>query len=46
MDLDPATAGESLAYAGLSYRWKALLLSAEVEKGVLTTYAFRIGTRF
>jgi hypothetical protein len=44
--LDPATAQGSLAYAGLSYRWKALMLSAEVEKAALTSYAFRIGTRF
>ncbi len=46
VDLDPATAQDSLAYAGLSYRWRALVLSAEVEKGALVSYAFRIGTRF
>lgn len=46
VDLDPATAQGSLAYAGLSYRWRALILSAEVEKAALTSYAFRIGTRF
>ncbi|OFW00990.1 MAG: hypothetical protein A3I61_05115 [Acidobacteria bacterium RIFCSPLOWO2_02_FULL_68_18] len=46
VDLDPATAAGSLAYAGLSYRWRAFVLSAEVEKGTLVSYAFRIGTRF
>lgn len=46
VDLDPATAEGSLAYAGLSYRWRALNLSAEVEKGALVSYGFRIGTRF
>ena len=46
VDLDPATADGSLAYAGVSYRWRALLLSAEVEKASLVSYAFRIGTRF
>lgn len=46
VDLDPATAQNGLAYAGLSYRWRALVLSGEVEKGELVSYAFRIGTRF
>jgi len=46
VDLDPATAQDSVAYAGPSYRWRALVLSAEVEKGALVSYAFRIGTRF
>jgi hypothetical protein len=46
VDLEPATAEGSLAYAGLSYRWRTLILSAEVEKGTLVSYAFRIGTRF
>ena len=46
VDLDPATAERSLAYAGLSYRWRALILAAEVEKGARVNYAFRIGTRF
>jgi hypothetical protein len=46
VDLDPATADGSAAYAGLSYRWRALVLSAEAEKNVLVSYAFRIGTRF
>jgi hypothetical protein len=46
VDLDPATGDDSLAYAGVSYRWRALVLSAEVEKGALFSYAFRIGRRF
>ena len=46
VDLEPATAQDSLAYAGVSYRWRALILSAEVEKGALVSYGFRIGTRF
>jgi hypothetical protein len=46
VDLDPATADGSLAYAGLSYRWRALFVAGEVEKGALITYGFRIGTRF
>jgi hypothetical protein len=46
VDLDPATADGSLAYAGVSYRWRAFLLSAEMEKGRLFSYGFRIGTRF
>lgn len=44
--LDPATADHSLAYAGLSYRWRALIVSGEVENGTRVSYAFRIGTRF
>jgi hypothetical protein len=43
--LDPATAGDTLAF-GLTYRWRLLILSAEVEKGDLVSYAFRMGTRF
>jgi hypothetical protein len=46
VDLDPATAQGSLAYAGVAYRWRALMLSAEVEKAALVSYAFRVGTRF
>lgn len=46
VDLDPAVADGSLAYAGLSYRWRTVVLSAEVEKGRLVSYAFRVGTRF
>lgn len=46
VDFDPADRGGSLAYAGLSYRWRSLVLSAEVEKAALFSYGFRIGTRF
>jgi hypothetical protein len=46
VDLDPATANGSLAFAGLSYRWRTLTLSAEVEKGTRFNYAFRVGRRF
>jgi hypothetical protein len=46
VDLDPATADGSLVFAGLSYRWRAVVASAEVEKGTSVTYAFRLGTRF
>ena len=46
VDLDPATANGSLAYAGLSYRWRMLSLSAEVEKGNEVSYGFKVGTRF
>jgi hypothetical protein len=44
--LDPATAEGSVAYAGVSYRWKTLVLSGEVEDAARVSYAFRIGTRF
>lgn len=44
--LDPATAARSLAYAGVSYRWRSLTFSAEVEKGDLFSYGFRVGRRF
>jgi hypothetical protein len=46
VDLDPATATRSLAFAGLSYRWRALVVSGEVEKGARVGYAFRLGTQF
>jgi hypothetical protein len=46
VSLDPATANGSIAYAGLSYRWRSVAVSAEVENGRHTTYAFRVGTRF
>ncbi len=46
VDLRPVTADDSLAYAGLSYSWRRLVVSAEVEKGREVSYAFRIGTRF
>ena len=44
--LDPATGDNGVVYAGLAYRWRALVLSAEVENGALTSYGLRIGTRF
>lgn len=46
VDFDPAFAERSLSYAGLSYRWRALVASGEVEKGARVSYAFRVGTRF
>ncbi len=46
VDLEPASAGGSLAYAGLSYRWRALTLAAEAETGTLTSYGFSLGARF
>ena len=46
VDLDPAVTEGSLAYAGVSYRWRGLLASAEVEKGTFVSYGFRLGTRF
>jgi hypothetical protein len=46
VDLDPVDAGSALSYAGVSYRWRALVLSGEVEKGSRVRYSFGIGTRF
>ncbi len=46
VDLDPASANQSFAFAGLSYRWRTLVMSAEVEKGARFNYAFRLGKRF
>ena len=46
VDLNPAVADGSLSYAGLTYTWRALVASAEVEKGTRVSYAFRLGTRF
>jgi hypothetical protein len=46
VDLDPATAEGSVAYAGLSYHWRTVVMSAEMEKGTQVSYAFRLGTRF
>jgi hypothetical protein len=46
VDLDPATAEGSVAYAGLAFRWRTMVMAAEVEKGTRVSYAFRIGTRF
>lgn len=44
--LDAVSAGESLAYAGLSYRLGFLVLSGEAQKAGQVSYAFRVGTRF
>jgi hypothetical protein len=46
LHLDPGTAEGTLSYAGLAYRWRALVVSAEVERSLTVSYAFRIGTRF
>jgi hypothetical protein len=46
VDLDPVTAEGSLAYAGLAYRWRTLVVSGEVENGTRVRYALRVGTRF
>ncbi len=46
IELDHASVGESLAYAGLAFRWQTLVVSAEVERGATTDYAVRVGTRF
>ncbi len=46
VNLDPVDAGRSLAFAGVSYRLRTIVLSAEVEKGGRYNYAFRIGKRF
>ncbi len=46
VDQDPAWAEGSVAYAGISYGWRGLQVTAEVEKGALTSYGFRIGKRF
>jgi hypothetical protein len=34
VNLDPATVQDGVVYAGVSYRWRALILSAEGRKGV------------
>lgn len=46
VDLDPAFADDGVVYAGVSWRWRALRLSAEAEQGVLSSYGIRIGTAF
>ncbi len=46
VDLDPIFAEDSIAYAGLTYSVRGIQLSAEVEKGALVSYGFRIGKRF
>ena len=46
LDLEPATAHGSLSYAGVTYRWRRLGVSAEVEKADRVSYGVRIATRF
>ena len=46
VNLHRVSAGDALAFAGVSYRWHALSVAGEVEKGDRVTYGFRIGTRF
>jgi hypothetical protein len=46
VSLDPGTASDTLAYAGVSYRWHALVFSGEVENGRMFSYGFRVGSRF
>jgi hypothetical protein len=46
VDLDRAWASGNVAYAGVSYGWKSLQITAEVERGALFSYGFRIGKRF
>lgn len=46
VDFDPILAEDAVSYAGLTYSWRGILLSAEVEKGALVSYGFRIGKRF
>ena len=42
----PVTTSASVGYAGVTYDLRGILLSAEVEKGTLVSYGFRIGKRF
>ena len=42
----PVTTSASVAYAGLTYDLRGILFSAEIEKGTLVSYGFRIGKRF
>lgn len=46
VSVDPVAVDRSVAYAGVSYRWRALVVSAEVEKGTVTSHIVRVGTRF
>ena len=46
VDLDRAWASGNVAYAGVSYGWKGVQITAEVEKANLFSYGFRIGKRF
>ena len=44
--LDPVFADHSVTYAGVAYRWRALMMAAEVEKGDRVSYGLRLGARF
>ncbi len=46
VDRKAASANHSFAFAGLSYRWRTLVLSGEAEKGHEFSYAFRVSKRF
>lgn len=46
VDLKPASAEDLIGYAGIAYRWRKMVAAAEVEKGDLTRYGFRLGTQF
>lgn len=46
VDLDYGVATSSPVYAGVSYRLRGLVLSAEVEHGKVNTFAIRTSTRF
>jgi len=46
VDFDPVTTSASVVYAGVTYDLRGFLLSAEIEKGTLVSYGFRIGKRF
>jgi hypothetical protein len=44
--LHDVTATGGAVYGGLSYQWRKLALSAEVEHGTLFSYGLQLGTRF
>jgi hypothetical protein len=46
IDLEPGVDTRSLSYAGVAYHWRALVVAAEIEKGAIVSYGFRVGTRF
>jgi hypothetical protein len=46
VDLDQGLATTSPVYAGITYRFKALALSAEVEHAKVNSFAIRTSTRF
>jgi hypothetical protein len=46
IDFERVSTGQTLAYAGVSYNWRQLIATAELEKGTKVSYAVRLGTRF